>query len=111
MSQPPYPPPGGNDPGGQQPGQQGWGLPEEPTRQLGQPAPPTTQFRPGQYGGPGAEQRGQTMPLGRPDPGQGHPQQYGQQYGQQPGHDPTQQFPQQYGQHYGPQYGPQYGQG
>ncbi|MGY1702782.1 hypothetical protein [Geodermatophilus sp. SYSU D00766] len=113
MSQPPYPPQGGEDPAGRQPGQQGWGQPEEPTRQLGQPAPPTTQFQPGEHGG---EPREQTAPLGRPDPEQPYgqqpyPQQYGPQYGQQYGHDPTQQFPQQYGQPYGQPYGQQYGQG
>jgi hypothetical protein len=87
MSQPPYPPPGGSDSPGQQPGAQGWGQPEEPTEQIGQPAPPTSQFQPGQYGAPGGG-NDQTAQFGQPQYGQpGQPQfgqpAYGQpQYGQ-----------------------------
>ncbi|WP_409332465.1 hypothetical protein [Trujillonella humicola] len=114
MSQPPYPPPGGSDPSGQQPGSQGWGQqpgqggqPDEPTRQIGQPAPPTSQFQPGQPGG----ERDQTAQFGQPEYGQqpqyGQPQ-YGQpEYGQQPQYGQPQYGQPQYGQ---PQYGqPQYG--
>ncbi|MBM7807478.1 hypothetical protein JOD57_003315 [Geodermatophilus bullaregiensis] len=104
MSQPPYPPQGGNDPSGRPPGQPGWGQSDDPARQPGQPAPPTAQFPPGQFGPPGGE-REQTAPFGQPA---GHdPQQpYGQQpYGQPGGHDPNQ-----YGQQYGPQYGQPHGQ-
>ncbi|SFT68383.1 hypothetical protein SAMN05660657_02378 [Geodermatophilus amargosae] len=67
MSQPPYPPQGGNDPQGEQPGQQGWGQSDDPTQQLGQPAPPTSQFQPGQYGQPG--ERDQTSPIAQPGHG------------------------------------------
>ncbi|MGY1672374.1 hypothetical protein [Geodermatophilus sp. SYSU D00710] len=111
MSQPPYPPQGGNDPSGQQPGQQGWGQSDDPTQQLGQPAPPTTQFQPGQYGQPGGEQRDPTAPFAQPDPNQQYGQQYAQQYGQQPGYDPNQPYGQQYAQQYGQPYGQQPGYG
>jgi hypothetical protein len=125
MSQPPYPPPDGADPAGQQPGPQSWGpqpgqgaeQSEEPTQQLGQPAPPTAQFPAGQYGQPGGEPDA-TAQFGQPQYGQpeyGQPQ-YGQpEYGQPQYGQP--QFGQpQYGQPGQPEYGqqpygqPQYGQ-
>jgi hypothetical protein len=61
MSQPPYPPPGGNEAGGDRPGSRGWtpGDSDEPTQQFGPSGQrePTQQFgqpgQPGQYGPPG----------------------------------------------------------
>ena len=102
MSQPPYPPPGGNEPGGDQPGSSGWNPPggaDDPTRPFDSPA----------AGG----QRDQTQQFGQPPYGQPP---YGQpQYGQQPGQPPYGQPPygqSQYGQQPGqPPYGqPRYGQ-
>jgi hypothetical protein len=122
MSQPPYPPPGGTDPSGQQPGSQGWGQQpgqgEEPTQQIGQPAPPTSQYQPGQYGQQPGGERDQTAQFGQPEygqqpqygqPGYGQQPPYGQpQYGQQPPYGQPEYGQPQYGQ---PQYGqPQYGQ-
>ena len=84
MSQPPYPPQGGNDPGGDRPGNRGWnapGSPDDPTQRFNAP--------------PGEGQRDPTHQFGRPGP-YGQPP-YGQPaYGQQPGQPP-------YGQ---PPYGP-----
>ncbi len=96
MSQPPYPPQGGNEPGGDQPGSSGWnteGGADDPTRRFDAPA----------AGG----QRDQTQQFGQPPFGQppyGQPQ-YGQpQYGQPPGQPPYGQPP--YGQPWGPPGGP-----
>jgi hypothetical protein len=128
MSQPPYPPPGGNDSGSDQPDpwrQSSAGGADDPTRRLGPPAgegqrDQTRQFdQPGQYGQPdyGQPQYGQP-PYGQPqygqppygqEPGQpphGQPPYVQPQYGQPPGQPPYGQSP--YGQ---PQYGqPPYGQ-
>ena len=92
MSQPPYPPQGGNDPGDDRPGNHGWNPPDDPTRRFDPP--------------PGEGQRDQTQQFPQPGP-------YGQQpYGQPPyGQPPYGQPP--YGQQpYGqPAYGQQpYGQ-
>ncbi len=110
MSQPPYTPQGGNDPSARQPGEQGWGPSDDPTRRLGQPAPPTSQFPSGRQGGAG-EEREQTTPLGQPPAEQHYGQQpYGQQYGQQqPYGQPGPYGQQQYGQQPYGQPGP-YGQ-
>ena len=108
MSQPPYPPPGGNEPGDDRPGSQGWHAPggaNDPTQKFGSPGEgqreETQQFGQPPYGQPpyGQTQYGQP-PYGPPPYGQ---PQYGQPpYGQPPYGQP------QYGQ---PQYGqPQYGQ-
>src|SRR4051812_10861896 len=73
MSQPPYPPPGGNDPAGEQPERPGWATSsgaDEPTQQFGPPV-----------GRPGEWQREQTRQFGQPPYGQppyGPPGQYGQ---------------------------------
>ncbi|MCW2763771.1 MAG: uncharacterized protein JWR85_3972 [Marmoricola sp.] len=67
MSQPPYPPQGGNEPGGEQPGWQGRNPPagaNDPTER---------------FGAPGAGQRDQTRQFGQPP------------YGQQPGQPPYRQ--------------------
>jgi hypothetical protein len=78
MSQPPYPPQGGNDPGDDRPGNHGWNPPDDPTRRFEPP--------------PGEGQRDQTQQFPQPGP-------YGQQpYGQPPYGQPP------YGQpHYGGQ--------
>jgi hypothetical protein len=106
MSQPPYPPQGGNDPGDDRPDNHGWNPPDDPTRRF-EPPPgegqrdQTQQFpQPGPYG---------QQPYGQPPYGQppyGQPP-YGQPpYGQQPGQPTYGQQP--YGQ---PAYGQQpYGQ-
>ena len=77
MSQPPYPPQGGNEPGGEQSGWQGRNPPagaNDPTER---------------FGAPGAGQRDQTRQFGQPPYGQAP---YGQpQYGQQPGQPPYRQ--------------------
>jgi hypothetical protein len=94
MSQPPYPPAGGNEPGDGRPGAAGWGPPggsDDPTQPFG-PAgqrEPTQQFPPGQYGPPG--QQPPYGPAGQPPYWQPGP--YGQQppYGRplgQPGDQP-----------------------
>jgi hypothetical protein len=109
MSQPPYPPQGGNDPDGEQAGSQAWNPPDggddptlpfrtpgegqrEQTQQFGQPQYGPPQYGPPQHGPPQHGQPGQP-PYGQP------------QYGQQPG---------QYWQPGQPLYGPpsqsQYGQ-
>jgi hypothetical protein len=108
MSQPPYPPQGGNDPSGQPAGQPGWGQQDDPTHRFGRPdegqREETQQFpQPGGYPQQGqpSGQYGQQPPYGQ------YQQPYGQpQYGQQP---PYGQYQQPYGQ---PEYGqqPPYGQ-
>jgi hypothetical protein len=118
MSQPPYPPQGGNEAGGDPPGHPAWKPPgaDDPTRQLGAPAAEgqreaTRQFGQPQYGPSGQPPYGQPpygqppygpAPSGQPPYGQppSAPPQYGQTSGQLP-------YPE-YGQ---PSYGqPQYGQ-
>ena len=74
MSQPPYPPPGGDDPAGQRPAQQGWGQPDDSGQHAGQPQYGHPQYGHPQYGRPYLAQPGGYVPG----------QQYGQQYGQQP---------------------------
>lgn len=122
MSQPPYPPEGGNDSRGDQsgrPGQNPAGGSDEPTTQFGAPSGPlgegqrdqTQQFvqpgygqQPGQpYGQPGQPPYGQQgqpgygqLPYGQQPYGQGQPP-YGQQPGQPYG---------QPGQQWGPRGGP-----
>src|SRR4051812_36883224 len=99
MSQPPYSPPGGNDPAGEQPERPGWatsGGADEPTQQFGP-----------SVGRPGEWQREQTRQFGQPPYGQppyGPPGQYGQPpYGPPPYGQPPYGPPGQYGQ---PPYGP-----
>jgi hypothetical protein len=100
MSQPPYPPQGGNESGGDQPGSSGWNSPggsDDPTRKFESPAAggqrdETRQFGQPQFGQPQYGQQPGQPPYGQP--------QYGQpQYGQQPGQPP-------YGQPWGPPGGP-----
>ena len=63
MSQPPYPPQGGNEPGGDEPGSPGWNPPAVPTT-------PTRQFD--------AARRGAERGAARPDPAVRQPGPYGQ---------------------------------
>ena len=110
MSQPPYPPQGGDDPGGERSGPHDRDLvvgADDPTRQFDHPSSEgqrnaTQQFGQPQYG-PSAQ-----PPYGEPQywppPGQPSYPQYGQP--PYPEYSEPQYGPPQYGQ---PQYGPQYG--
>jgi hypothetical protein len=110
MSQPPYPPQGGNDPGGERSAPQDWNPEagaDDPTRKFAAPgAGPqrnaTQQFGQPEYGQPTNGQ----APYGQPPyPQYGPPQYPPPQYAQAPYGQP------QYGQYGQPQYGqPQYGQ-
>jgi hypothetical protein len=120
MSQPPYPPQGGNDPGGERSVPPDWDPDvgaDDPTRKFAAPGPqrnPTQQFGQPEYGQPSYGQPQYGQPSGQPHPP--HPEygppQYGQaQYGQPPygqpsyGQPPYGQPP--YGQPWGPPGGPQ----
>src|SRR5688572_23555786 len=70
MTQPPYPPQGGNESGGEQPGDSGWGQPandDDPTKQFDRPETAegqrqhTQQFP--QPGTPGAGRAGETRQI------------------------------------------------